>query len=478
VNQAIHIFRKDVRRFWPQCAVLSFLLAVYGTARRQQTGSGASPLDVLAGLIVIACWLLIASLVHEDSLAQESPFWITRPYSRMSLFAAKLLFISTFVFLPLLASGVLIEVHAGINVPATAGMLFLFDLGVATWLILPALAIGGVTTSLKMFAGMAAILFAAYFSVIELVIRHLDVSALASAPDTINFAGVLPMVLAAIGVVWLQYRTRRTQWNQASLIAAVIVSASLIPLNSMARLSTRILNPGFEPDLIHISFDETLPPRIENTLGRGPCFSLAVKVKGLPEGTVIRAFGQTSGEVRSFMKGSRPIDVSILEQTIDGYRDLICIPNPIGAPEELRDSMNLAVISVSPLATMPARTGILVAGNYGRCEVVTPFPEDTQLRCGLEEPLTGSLEAGLEYSGYKGYADSVSHNRDGGSIRILSPMSFDKFDGVSFSAPNGWPFEEALARSDAHFVLRTERIIGTIRRDLVDRDFVFPWSKK
>ena len=475
MKQALHIFGKDVRRFWPQCVVVSFLFASYGTARRH-TASGESALSVLAGVIVVICWLLIASLVHEDSLAEACPFWITRPYSRMSLLAAKLLFISVFVFLPLLASGVLIEVRAGVNVPASAGTLLLFDLGIAMWLILPALAIGGVTTSLRMFAGMAIALFAAYYLVTGVMVRHIDVSALAQAPYTVNFAGVLPMVLAAIGVVWLQYRARKTQWSRVSLIVAVIVSASLIPLNSMARLSTRIMNPGFEPDQIHISFDETQPPRLDYLAGR-LCFSLAVKVEGLPPGTVLREFGATSGEVRSAMAGSREILRSIFEETIDGYRDLVCIPNSTAAPEELRDSMDLAVMSVTPIATLPARTGTLVAFNSGRCEVETPFPEDTQLRCGLQEPLTGSIEAGLEYPGYRLYAGSRLHNRDSAAVP-LSPMSFDKFDGATLMAPNGWRFEDALARPDAHFGLRNERLVGAIRRDLVYHELVFPWSKK
>jgi hypothetical protein len=477
VKQAIHIFVKDIRRFWPQCAVVSFLFAIYGTARRQETGAGESALSVLAGLIVIICWMLIASLVHEDPLAEACPFWITRPYSRMSLVAAKLLFISVFVFLPLLVSGVLIEVRAGVNVPASAGTLLLFDLGIAVWLILPALAIGGVTTNLKMFVGMAISLFAAHYLVTGVVVRHLDVSALAPAPDTINLASVLPMVLVAIGVVWLQYAARRTQWSRASLIAAVVVSSFLMPLNGTARLSTRIMNPGFDPDRIHISFDETQPPRLDYSVGHGLCFSLAVKVEGLPPGTVLREFGGMSGEVRSAMAGPREILRSVFEETIDGYRDLVCIPNSTAAPEELRDSINLAVMYVTPIATMPARTGTLVAGNSGRCEVVTPFPENTQLRCGLQEPLAGSLKAGLEYAGYRVYADFVSHNRDGGGV-YLSPMSFEKFDGATLIAPNSWPFEEALARPDAHFVLRNERIIGAIRRDLVYHELIFPWSKK
>ena len=479
MKQALHIFGKDVRRFWPQCVVVSFLFAVYGMARRQQTGAGASALEVPAAVIVMICWLLIAGLVHEESLAEASPFWITRPYSRMSLLAAKLLFISVFVFLPLLASGVLLEVRSGVNVPASAGTLLLFDLAIATWLILPALAIGGVTTSLKMFAGMAVILFGAYYLVTVLIVRQIDVSALASAPGMVNFAGMLPMVLAAIGAVWLQYAARRTQWSRASLVAAVVVSSFLMPLNSIARLSTRILNPNFEPDRIHISFDETQPPRLDYSLKLELCFSLAVKVEGLPPGTVLREFGEMSGEVRSAMAGPREILRSIFGETIDGYRDLVCIPNSTAAPEELRDSVSLAVMSVTQIATMPARTGTLVAGNSGRCEVVTPFPEETQLRCRLQEPLAGSLDAGLEYPGYRVYADSVSHVPDGGGIH-LSPMSFDKFDGATLMAPNGWrfEFEEALARPDAHFVLRNERIIGAIRRDLVYHKLVFPWSTK
>ena len=151
MKQTLHIFRKDVRKLWPQCAVVSFLFAIYGTVGRQQTDSRPD-LSVLAAVIAIVCWLLIASLVHEDSLAEACPFWITRPYSRMSLLAAKALFLFAFVFLPLLASGILMEARGGVDILRnTAGTLLLFDTAISVWLILLAMAIGTVTNSLKMF---------------------------------------------------------------------------------------------------------------------------------------------------------------------------------------------------------------------------------------------------------------------------------------------------------------------------------------
>ena len=154
----------------------------------------------------------------------------------------------------------------------------------------------------------------------------------------------------------------------------------------------------------------------------------------------------------------------------------MCIPGPFtSSPETLHASLDFEVIAVTEIAAIPARPGAFSLDKYGRCEILTPFPENTQLRCDLEKPLRGVISATLEYPGYSVTTRSLLRN--GGPFQ-LSPVSPEKFDGSSFTSPRGWPFEEAFARPDAHFVLRTERIIGTIQRDLIYPDFVFPWSKK
>ncbi len=56
-------------------------------------------------LLLPFAWIfLVALLVLQEPLAGENSFWLTRPYSRRSLFLAKFLFILVFLNLPLFLS--------------------------------------------------------------------------------------------------------------------------------------------------------------------------------------------------------------------------------------------------------------------------------------------------------------------------------------------------------------------------------------
>jgi hypothetical protein len=483
VKQAIHIFRKDVRRLWPQALIVMGLFAVYGMSPPDTGVSGIAALaergTFLSCLVGFACWAVCARMIHEDTPAEESPFWVTRPYNRMSLLAAKALFLFVFVFLPLLASGVFLEARAGVDVLRNVGPLLAFDTAISMWLILPALAIGTVTNNIKTFAATVVALFFCSYAGARWTVTHLDMRSSMPPTDEPNILAWAPIVLAAFCIIGIQYAARKTQWSRALLAVALIASAFLMPRSSVALASNRIVNPpAFDLQQIQIAFDETVPPQYETNLGgiKGTCPSVALKVQGLPPGAELRAFGAPSADVSSVPAGTRDILSTVLEQTSDGYREYMCIPGPFtSAPETVRASLTFLVVAVSDIATIPARPGTFAAGKYGRCEILTPFPESTQLRCDLEEPLTGAISAGLEYPGYRVYTNSFIHER--GPFR-LSPVSLDKFDGSSFTSPRGWPFEEAFARPDARFVLRTERIIGSIRRDLIIRELIFPWSKK
>jgi len=49
----------------------------------------------------LACWLLVVSVIHGETLVGHQQYWLTRPYSRKHLMAAKCLFLVAFVNLPL-----------------------------------------------------------------------------------------------------------------------------------------------------------------------------------------------------------------------------------------------------------------------------------------------------------------------------------------------------------------------------------------
>jgi hypothetical protein len=135
-------------------------------------------------------------------------------------------------------------------------------------------------------------------------------------------------------------------------------------------------------------------------------------------------------------------------------------------PIALRVVLELDVIEASTVARIPVTPGsVLDAGGAGRCEIIEEV--FSYLRCTLAEPASGVITAGLEYPDYLSFARGFG---DSGTFR-LSPVSRQKFDGVSKDMPGGWPLDAALKRGDARFVLRDERVVGSLSRTLVYEGF-------
>jgi hypothetical protein len=103
--QALHIFRKDVRRFVYEIGVLAVLTCAWAWAHIVQDVRMVSYKNLAGTILTLGWWYLIARLVHEEPLAGDRQFWVTRPYSRGSLLAAKALFVVAFVNVPLLLGG-------------------------------------------------------------------------------------------------------------------------------------------------------------------------------------------------------------------------------------------------------------------------------------------------------------------------------------------------------------------------------------
>ncbi len=479
MTQALHIVGKDVRRLWPIIAGALVLFGLLASSNETASGAGLTSLvewgNLLPFLVAMACWLLGASVVQEDAPAQESPFWLTRPYNRGSLLVAKVIFLSAFVLVPLLLSGIVLEVRAGVSVVGNAVPFLAIELGYALWLILPALAVGAVTRSLTSFEGALFALFILRYSPGRWFVHPtLEVT----TPLITDALALLPMLLAAVVVVGLQYAIRSTVWSRVMLVGSVIASGILMPLEGVAVVTMHALNGGFEPGRIQVSFDETARPVSDNELNT--CWSLAVKVAGLPRGAVLSEIGTAKSEIQADLEGIRKVDRATFDESGGGYRELVCnVPYPpgpadrwINLSQDLRVTQDFAVVSTEKIATMPVRHGSLAAGDVGRCEFLTPFPENTQLRCVLAEPVVGAIAAGLEFPGFRAFSGSFVRPGMFG----LSPVYRARFDGESQTRHSGWPLDLAENRSDARFVLRKELVIGTVRREFVYHHLVFPWQ--
>ena len=366
--------------------------------------------------------------------------------------------------------------RAGVNVAGHAGSFLAIESAYAGWLILPALAVGAVTRTLTSFEGMVvALFFLRYMPTRWLVHPTLDVQ----TPLITDALVLLPMLVAGLVVIGLQYAIRSTFWNRVALVVSVVASGVLMPLNGVAVVTMHALNDGFDPGRVQVDFDETATPVRDDRLGNA-CWSLTLKVAGLPAGAVLSPVGIAKGETQSVWAGIRKAERVAFEETGDGYRELICtiasVPQPwlrgwSDRSQELRVTQDFQVLSTETVASMAVRHEVLEAGDAGRCEFLTPFPENTQLRCELAQPALGAIAAGLEYPGYKGFSGSFVRQGSFG----LSPVYRAKFDGDSQTRPSGWPLSEAEKHADAKFVLRRERVIGTLRREMVYHHIVFPW---
>jgi hypothetical protein len=260
MNQIVHIFRKDTRHCWPEIvlslAITAALVCIYplrwlALPGRDALGTPSMNAAVLGtmltGLVVVSWVMLIARIVHAESLVGVSQFWLTRPYEWKSLLAAKLIFIAVFLYLPLIVAQWLLLYMAGLNSASTIPGLLFNLLLITGLLVLPLVAIATVTEN---FFRMAfALLGAVLMGVAALVaitvqgysngynniwnrLLLLAMDNLAAPAHSLTSIGHHKQLLFALlfatvsgAVVLLQYARRKTWLCRAILLALPIAVA-------------------------------------------------------------------------------------------------------------------------------------------------------------------------------------------------------------------------------------------------------------
>lgn len=166
----LHIFTKDSRHLWKEILVVTTMIAAFaylGARSRPVFTTYALPIDrldaVYCMLLPLAWWYLIAAVVHEERILGDRQFWLTRPYRRGSLLAAKVLFVLLYLNLPmLLADGVILAAH-GFNALAYLPGLVVRQLLLLLVWFLPFVALATVTENLKQFLFILVMIPVLYF---------------------------------------------------------------------------------------------------------------------------------------------------------------------------------------------------------------------------------------------------------------------------------------------------------------------------
>ena len=116
MNQIVHVFKKDLRRFSWEIALSLLLVALYAWCQpaswepatiffmsHSQSAAFRYMGAMWLGPVLVLWWMvMLVRLIQEESPAGDRQFWVTRPYRWPSLLAAKVIFFLTMVNIPLL----------------------------------------------------------------------------------------------------------------------------------------------------------------------------------------------------------------------------------------------------------------------------------------------------------------------------------------------------------------------------------------
>lgn len=265
MRQSIHILLKDVRHLRSEIALFLVAAAIYAWA-------GSRLPDPMLGpqwLVAVAAVFVIARVIHSEPIPGDDQFWVTRPYSRISLAGAKLLFIVAFVCAPVCAAQIIMIVASGFpfvsEVPGLLWSQVLIFVGSSFIAALAAMTSG---TVLFMFA--ALLLGAAGFIGEFAYPFFLRGSSLYRYPEPFalewvrQYFALAILALTATFILCRQYRDRATTYSQAAGAVGICLAAAVflwLPSPLVYAVQSFITGAPSAANAVRVSVDAGLKNR-------------------------------------------------------------------------------------------------------------------------------------------------------------------------------------------------------------------------
>ena len=238
MNSILHILRKDFRHVRLLLGVwflLTLLTTGVGVQFLNSLGSGGYDGDYgLAFLVLIVVETmvlatLISRLVHDDSIVGSTAFWLSRPISKGTLLASKMLFVGLALVLPQKLVFLYATNHltAGDYLPPgySEQQIVLYYTPLAVYLLLAAaltpslprmLLLGGIMASLAVGGLVGVIWLASHLSLLT--------------PSAFDVTLMMPIeafsLVGCLAVICHQYLTRRT--TRSTILAFSGILANLL----------------------------------------------------------------------------------------------------------------------------------------------------------------------------------------------------------------------------------------------------------
>lgn len=221
---------KDLRHYWPWIAALWMLNALAASLPFHPINGPQGSIPLQDSVEVLRwCSIVLFALVatQDDSADGDRSGWLCRPISGSQVMAAKLLLVALAILLPVVLATFWQAKLFGATAGQTFGAMLLF-VGLATMLGTMAVLVGALTRKLTRAAVTAISVIMVYLFLREHLEQGLRVWlrrplpygtwVYTGAAETAAFIFiVVGMLVVSLGVLWVQYRTRRTM---AARIAA------------------------------------------------------------------------------------------------------------------------------------------------------------------------------------------------------------------------------------------------------------------
>src|SRR5262245_31717496 len=280
LQQALHIFRKDVREFRIELGVV-FVLTLFlvlvnvqpWETLQERGGFSLDDGEIFDVLLPLVWGLLIARVIHAEALPGDRHFWLTRPYSRAGLILAKALFIAAFVNLPLFVAQALIVSLDGLPLSPYIGSMLWNQFTITAAFLIPVAAIASLTRNLAQFLPVA----------------------------------VLATVVIAIPAVESRYLQEALQWVRASIgtVVAGVLAGTVLFLQYKRRKTLRHALYGVVAALAGLVFYLTFP--------QSAAFAIQSTLRG-------------GRDARFALKLGQPMPPAASTRTPNRYRQLVEIP--------------------------------------------------------------------------------------------------------------------------------------------------------
>lgn len=296
MKQIIHIFRKDVRHLWREIAASVALVAAFVWCEPatwvplHSTRSAIA--ELLSPLLPISWWLLVVRVVQDELLVGDRQFWVTRPYDWKKLLAAKLLFVVTFVNLPLVLADVMLLWIGGFpdSSSRALGVLWM-QLLWAGFVFLPITALATVTANVGQIA-LAIFGVALYFVSLAFLSSTLP-TGLPTAEMLPNLITMTVLIGACVVVTVWQYARRQTVRARGllvgALLAVVVVAVATPHRLLVARTYPEAASGQQLPAQLAFDPVKPLPSKaVPDTESKSQiAFQIPLRITGVGEGTMV-----------------------------------------------------------------------------------------------------------------------------------------------------------------------------------------------